>query len=205
MRDLVAVDDLTLDPVTFDPPSNMYMEACQIFLCPSFSLEQVTQYKKIIRLAGGIHVPEYDQREVTHIVVPSNKMQTRYAHIFEPDVTCYLCLLRPFVDHCSLDMLFLLVRWLYSTRVRSYHLLFTNIGSVSQTGRVSLPQSQNTSFPSPRVQRMDSQSQYGWRVPPPGHWMRQSRRRTKIGRPPEQRPFVPDHISNPPLFTDPTI
>lgn len=78
-RDLIAVDELTLDPVTFDPPSNMYMEACQIFLCPSFSTEQVAQYKKVIRLAGGIHIPEYDQREVTHIVVPSNKLETRYA------------------------------------------------------------------------------------------------------------------------------
>lgn len=78
-RDLAAVDELTLDPVTFDPPSNMYMEACQIFLCPSFSTEQITQYKKIIRLAGGIHIPEYDQSEVTHIVVPSNKMEKRYA------------------------------------------------------------------------------------------------------------------------------
>ncbi|OAQ33228.1 hypothetical protein K457DRAFT_15792 [Linnemannia elongata AG-77] len=84
-RDLMAVDELTLDPVTFDPPSNMYMEACQIFLCPSFSTEQVAQYKKVIRLAGGIHIPEYDQREVTHIVVPSNKLETSTLALLNAD------------------------------------------------------------------------------------------------------------------------
>lgn len=97
MRDLATVDELTLDPVTFDPPSNMYMEACQIFLCPSFSPEQVAQYKKIIRLAGGIHVAEYDQREVTHIVAPSNRLETRYAYVFGPDVTYHFCFLKPFL------------------------------------------------------------------------------------------------------------
>ncbi|KAF9924996.1 DNA topoisomerase 2-binding protein 1 [Linnemannia zychae] len=74
-RKTKEIDGLTLDPITFDPPNNMYMEACQIFLCPSFSTEQVAQYKKIIRLAGGIQIPEYDQRETTHIVIPSNKLE----------------------------------------------------------------------------------------------------------------------------------
>ncbi|KAF9125545.1 DNA topoisomerase 2-binding protein 1 [Mortierella sp. 14UC] len=81
-RDTTAQDELTLDPITFNPPSNMYMEACQIFLCPSFSPEQTQQYKKIIRLAGGIHIPEYDQREVTHVVVPSNKLAASTLALF---------------------------------------------------------------------------------------------------------------------------
>ncbi|KAF9910736.1 DNA topoisomerase 2-binding protein 1 [Linnemannia zychae] len=84
-QDTTAPDELTLDPVTFDLPSNMYMEACQIFLCPSFSPEQIQQYKKIIRLAGGIHIPEYDQREVTHVVVPSNKLEANTMALFNTD------------------------------------------------------------------------------------------------------------------------
>ncbi|KAK3829694.1 MAG: hypothetical protein J3R72DRAFT_456699 [Linnemannia gamsii] len=85
VRDVTALDELTLDPVTFHPPHEMYMEACQVFLCPSFSPEQMLQYRKIIRLAGGIYVPEYDQREVTHVVVPSNKLETRTLALFNTD------------------------------------------------------------------------------------------------------------------------
>ncbi|KAF9106699.1 DNA topoisomerase 2-binding protein 1 [Mortierella sp. GBA35] len=84
-QDLVAKDELTLDPVTFDPPDEMYMEACQIFLCQSFSPEQVAQYKKMIRQAGGIHIPEYDQQEVTHVIVPSYKLETSTLALFNTD------------------------------------------------------------------------------------------------------------------------
>lgn len=55
----------------------MYLEACHIFLCPSFSAAQVSTIKKMIRMAGGLHVVEYDPMEVTHVLVPSDRLEPR--------------------------------------------------------------------------------------------------------------------------------
>ncbi|KAI7819092.1 hypothetical protein BC939DRAFT_506054 [Gamsiella multidivaricata] len=39
-------------------PDQMYLEACYVYLCPSFSAAQATQYKKMIRMAGGVLVTD---------------------------------------------------------------------------------------------------------------------------------------------------
>lgn len=53
----------------------MYLEACHIFLCPSIPAGQAAQCKKMIRIAGGIHLAEYDPMEVTHVLVPSSELE----------------------------------------------------------------------------------------------------------------------------------
>ncbi|KAF9913208.1 DNA topoisomerase 2-binding protein 1 [Lobosporangium transversale] len=69
------------------PPAEMFLEACQIFLCPSIPDAQVTRLKKMIRITGGIHVTEYDPQEVTHVLVPSYELSPSTLALFDDDST----------------------------------------------------------------------------------------------------------------------
>ncbi|KAI1320973.1 DNA topoisomerase 2-binding protein 1 [Mortierella claussenii] len=71
-------DDAADDPTT--GPDKMYLEACQIFLCPSIPDIQVARLKRMIHIAGGVHVTDYDPLEVTHVLVPSDKMEPRQVY-----------------------------------------------------------------------------------------------------------------------------
>ncbi|KAG0203233.1 DNA topoisomerase 2-binding protein 1 [Mortierella sp. GBA30] len=64
-------------------PDQMYLEACYIFICQSFPVAQVAQIKKMIRVAGGIYVAEYDAHGVTHVLVPSDKIDQRTIALFD--------------------------------------------------------------------------------------------------------------------------
>jgi len=68
--------DVTKEPAPV-VREKMYLESCHIFLCPSFPADQVSTFKKMIRMAGGLHVVEYDPMEVTHVLVPSNDLAPR--------------------------------------------------------------------------------------------------------------------------------
>ncbi|KAI8355286.1 hypothetical protein B0O80DRAFT_40320 [Mortierella sp. GBAus27b] len=63
----------------------MYLEACHIYLCPSIPACQVVQCKKMIRVAGGIQVVEYDPMEVTHVLVPSSELEPSTSELFSHD------------------------------------------------------------------------------------------------------------------------
>ncbi|KAG0001863.1 DNA topoisomerase 2-binding protein 1 [Modicella reniformis] len=45
----------------------------------------VAQCKKMIRIAGGLHVAEYDPMEVTHVLVPSDKLDPSTIELFNHD------------------------------------------------------------------------------------------------------------------------
>ncbi|KAF9968105.1 DNA topoisomerase 2-binding protein 1 [Mortierella alpina] len=66
-------------------PDEMYLEACFIYLCQSFPDSEIPPLKKMIRVAGGIHVTEYDPQGVTHILVPSDKLNERTLTILDKD------------------------------------------------------------------------------------------------------------------------
>ncbi|KAF9291841.1 DNA topoisomerase 2-binding protein 1 [Mortierella alpina] len=66
-------------------PEEMYLEACFIYLCQSFPVSEVPQLKKMIRVAGGIHVTEYDPQGVTHILVPSDKLDDSTLSLLDKD------------------------------------------------------------------------------------------------------------------------
>lgn len=70
-------DDDKEDEQPLVVPDELYLEACQIYLCPSFPAAKATRYKKMIRNAGGIHVTEFDPQEVTHVLVPSDTLEPR--------------------------------------------------------------------------------------------------------------------------------
>ncbi|KAF9575401.1 DNA topoisomerase 2-binding protein 1 [Mortierella alpina] len=66
-------------------PDEMYLEACYIYLCQSFPVCEIPQLKKMIRVAGGIHVTEYDPQGVTHILVPSDKLDDKTLTLLDKD------------------------------------------------------------------------------------------------------------------------
>ncbi|CAO3574220.1 unnamed protein product [Mortierella alpina] len=66
-------------------PDEMYLEACFIYLCQSFPDSEIPQLKKMIRVAGGIYVTEYDPQGVTHVLVPSDKLDDRTLTLLDKD------------------------------------------------------------------------------------------------------------------------
>ncbi|KAK3807596.1 MAG: hypothetical protein J3Q66DRAFT_355815 [Benniella sp.] len=76
--------DVTKEPAPV-VREKMYLESCHIFLCPSFPADQVSTFKKMIRMAGGLHVVEYDPMEVTHVLVPSNELAPSILELFNQD------------------------------------------------------------------------------------------------------------------------
>ncbi|KAG0318207.1 DNA topoisomerase 2-binding protein 1, partial [Dissophora globulifera] len=68
-------DDDKEDEQPLVVPDELYLEACQIYLCSSFPDAKAARYKKMIRNAGGIHVKEYDPQEVTHVLVPTDTLE----------------------------------------------------------------------------------------------------------------------------------
>jgi hypothetical protein len=77
------VDASAMDVEVVKPRSaqdQMYLEACNIYLSPEFTPEMTTRLKKMIRMGGGIQVVDYDPSEVTHVVVPSDKLDARLVH-----------------------------------------------------------------------------------------------------------------------------
>ncbi|KAF9089646.1 DNA topoisomerase 2-binding protein 1, partial [Mortierella sp. AM989] len=73
-------------------PQSMYLELCQIYLCPSFPSSLTALFKKLIRMAGGIHITDYDPQCVTHVLVPSDRLDPAIVAIFENEtsVTPYI-------------------------------------------------------------------------------------------------------------------
>ncbi|KAF9942997.1 DNA topoisomerase 2-binding protein 1 [Mortierella alpina] len=70
-------DQRRIEELSVVIPDEMYLEACFIYLCQSFPISEIPQLKKMIRVAGGIHVTEYDPQGVTHVLVPSDKLDER--------------------------------------------------------------------------------------------------------------------------------
>ncbi|KAF9431651.1 hypothetical protein BGZ76_011889 [Entomortierella beljakovae] len=66
-------------------PKSMYLEMCQIYLCPSFTPALISRFKKLIRMAGGIHIADYDPDAVTHVLVPSDKLDPATMALFTND------------------------------------------------------------------------------------------------------------------------
>ncbi|KAI8600792.1 hypothetical protein EDD21DRAFT_404958 [Dissophora ornata] len=85
MRKRSNQEDEKEDEKPLVAPDQMYLEACQIYLCKSFPAAQATRLKKMIRIAGGIHITDYDSLEVTHVLVPSNKLESSTITLFNHD------------------------------------------------------------------------------------------------------------------------
>ncbi|KAF9186765.1 DNA topoisomerase 2-binding protein 1 [Haplosporangium sp. Z 11] len=73
-------EDMKDEPIAV--PDQMYLEACHVYLCWTFTADQAARFKKIIRFAGGIHVAEYHPLEVTHVVVPSDTLDSQTLALF---------------------------------------------------------------------------------------------------------------------------
>jgi hypothetical protein len=54
--------------------SDQFLESCCIYLCKSFRPEMATRLKKMVLTGGGVFVQEYQPTSVTHVVVPSNRL-----------------------------------------------------------------------------------------------------------------------------------
>jgi|SRR5690554_336190 len=69
-------EDMKDEPIVV--PDHMFLEACHVYLCWTFTADQAARFKKMIRFAGGIHVAEYHPLEVTHVVVPFDTLDPQY-------------------------------------------------------------------------------------------------------------------------------
>ncbi|KAF9329580.1 hypothetical protein BG006_007359 [Podila minutissima] len=89
-RKLSVPDSLEEEDADLESGSNsdQFLESCCIYLCRSFKPEMATRLKKMVLTGGGVFVQEYQPTSVTHVVVPSNSLDSQTLALFEntPDM-----------------------------------------------------------------------------------------------------------------------
>ncbi|KAF9381006.1 DNA topoisomerase 2-binding protein 1 [Podila verticillata] len=63
--------------------SDQFLESCCIYLCKSFKPDMAARLKKLVLTGGGVFVQEYQPGSVTHVVVPSNTLDSKTLTLFE--------------------------------------------------------------------------------------------------------------------------
>ncbi|KAF9978268.1 DNA topoisomerase 2-binding protein 1 [Actinomortierella ambigua] len=71
-------------------PDMSYLEECHFYLCPTFDEEGMTKCKTMIRMGGGLQVANYDDGEVTHVIVPEMTIHESTMRLFKDaqDLPC---------------------------------------------------------------------------------------------------------------------
>ncbi|KAG0249241.1 DNA topoisomerase 2-binding protein 1, partial [Actinomortierella ambigua] len=64
-------------------PDLTYLERCHFYLCPTFDEEGIAKCKMMIRMGGGLQVAQYDEGEVTHVVVPGTTIDESTMALFK--------------------------------------------------------------------------------------------------------------------------